>query len=847
MDSDLAQALAFDASLPAFEQQASATRIGANVGWFSPSGANNLVIFINQLKGARPWDDPDNTGRMVLDENGYPTNVPGKYVVSSLLLRSQDVAGIAPHTGRFRLYGQGIGLFSLTSSSQGTLAQKVNTAYLPSEEIGGVSYWYVDVDFEVGTEQIAKLNMLIYSLRQGEHLHALSLVHESHLKAFRAGEVFAPELIKDLQHYEALRLMDWMRANRIEEDGDGWRKEGSDWTSPNPEQRYVSPEYYTFNNIAGGAKNESRFEVSAPIEYVVELANETEADPWINLPVDVTDDRAARLGSYVAQHLDPDLVPRWEYGNELFNTSRGFEGYRYALREAHTVFKGYHEDGPVAAAEWAAYRGPHLYQILDHAFDDHGREARFVAPGWAFSGSLRPDGSLTNGYLVRYFRAEQSRKMRDGTPLPLDVVTDYSVAMYFGGTLADGRPDAAVADHVLKTVKGAEAQADTLARWILFGADEDRLARLSPAQLDTPLQMPWSETLDIGVTELIWKDIQAGLDPLTELDHVLRLQGNVLQYKGRRASRWTDVLVFDRTPSRSLAQMISATQLVGYGNQLFGEIFPGLRSGLYISEKFRLEAHADYARALGLNFVAYEGGSHVAYPVKGGFDMYEAFNEGRAGAYVLARWLQTMSQNGLSEYMHFMSHSRTNDADWWGAQAYVGQDITAAPKALVLREAAAAYDPLLKLGMTGPMTGATVLAHTSTGEVITDMPVEWAPNAAWQVARDGTATETTGTATQLKLSETLPVQGGYAYRFSFDVGLDATKATELRVVVRALGGEPTELIRWQGDVKDGARMEFDLGTLPIESRLLMIVLQRVGKDRKGGLSIGNSKLAAESF
>lgn len=840
----LAEALAMDGYTATIEGQGSGTQIGANVAWYSGSRANNIVIFINQLKGARPWDDPANTDRLEYDENGYPRNVPESYIASKLLIRSHDVAGVAPHTGPFRLYGVGIGVFSLIGGVNGQLANHVDTRALPIETINGVDHWYIDFDFSIGNEDIGQLRMQIHALQDGAHIQSLALVHNSHLPAFRSGQVFAPELIDDLDDYEMLRLMDWMRANRIEEDGNGWKEEGSNWTSPNPEQRYVSTDYYTFNNHAGGENNEGRFEVSVPIEHIVALANATHADPWITLPVDITDSRAEQLGRYVAANLDPDLVSRWEYGNELFNGAIGFEGFRYSIQMANRTFGDFNEEGPWAAVEWAAYRGPQLYDLLEDTFEDADRDTRFVAPGWAFSGSLRNDGSLTNGYLVRYFQAEQAQAMRDGTPLPLDVVTDYTVAMYFGGTLASGRPDAGLVDHIMATQNGAEAQAQTMADWLLFGAGGHPVIELGVDHLSQPRRsVVWSDRLEIAVTALVWDDIQAGLDPLNGLENVLRIDGRTLQYRGVNAQRWTDVLIFDAPPTSTLAQMIDAVQLVGYGGKLFGEIYHGARSGLALSTKFRLDAHADYARALGLNFVAYEGGSHASYPPEGAFEMYDAFNTGTAGARVFARWLLIMSEKGLTEYAHFMSHDRTNGNDWWGVKAYIGQDVSNSPEAIVLRGAIDAYDPSIDTGFTGPLRMTQAVRTTPNGALLVDLPVRWQQNDAWQVTQDGTARETAGTNTQLRLTQQLPVTGGLPYQFSFDVGLSGIETTELRFVARASGGEAREIVRWQGEVSDGVRVTFDLGELLPSESLLSVVVQRVGRDRSGEVTLRNADLA----
>ncbi|MCE6958713.1 hypothetical protein LAZ40_06585 [Cereibacter sphaeroides] len=842
MDPGIIASLQQASEISVFEERPSGTDIGINVSWFSDSRSNDFVPFINQLKGARPWDDPSNLGRMTYDENGYPTSIPGYYVASSLLIRSADVEGIAPMTGEFRLYGQGGGVISLKGSAQGKLVDRVDTGRLATEVIEGETYWYVDVKFSTMGEDIALLNMLIHSFHRGDHIHDLALVHATHLDEFRDGEIFSPELIKDLQGYETLRLMNWTRANKIQEDGNGWGEEGSNWTSPDPEQRYVGTSYYTFNNNAGSKMNEGRFEVSAPIEYIVALANEVGADPWIALPVDISNSRAKEIAEYVSQHLDKDLTSRWEYGNELFNDAIGFEGYRYSISMAHKTFANFTEIGAGAAAEWAAYRGTQIYGIIRNTLEQDDVSARFVAPGWAFSASLNADGSLVeNSYLARYFAAAEARKLDDSAPLPLEVVTDYSVAMYYGSTLAGRHPDVSVVHHILNTVKGSEAQAAELADWLLFGSDAKNFAELTRDQLGHPMTgVTWTRDLDIGVAPLIWADIQAGLDPLTELGTVLRLVGNVLQYRGVQAQNWTTVLVFDNVPGKTLLEMIQDVDLVGYGGKLRGVVYCGLASSLANSSTMRLASHAGYAEALGLNFVAYEGGSHLSYPVENAFAMYDAYNNSIAGAKVFARWLEIMSEGGLDEYVHFMSHDRTNGNDWWGVQDYVGQDISGEPEAIVLRKAMEAFDPDYDPETSGPLADAENVRTTETGRLVVDLPVVWKGNEAWTINADGSATESGGSIKQLVLKNLLPVAGGSSYTMTLDIGLQGSDATEVRIVARAVTGGSADLLTWRGMVSNGDTLEFDLGQIPEGLSSLYLVVQRVGVDRSGSLTISNA-------
>lgn len=442
---------------------------------------------------------------------------------------------------------------------------------------------------------------------------------------------------------------------------------------------------------------------------------------------------------------------------------------------------------------------------------------------------------------MRYFEAAEAQKMNDGTLMPLEIVTDYSVAMYYGGTVTDGRPDGEIAHHIIATVDGAQAQAEALADWLLFASEPETFHELDVEVLEAPLTgLTWSEDLDIGVAPLIWADIQAGLDPLTELESIFRLEDNVLQYQGVNAEDWTDVVVFDAAPGKTLAEMIQDVDFVGYGRKLNGSVFTGLTSSLANSADMRLDAHVGYADALGLNFVAYEGGSHVSYPVEGGFEMYDAFNTTAAGAEVFAKWLEVMSEAGLDEYMHFMSHDRTNGNDWWGVQAYIGQDITGEAEALVIQAAIEAFDEEYEPERMGVLAEAESVATTLTGALVVDLPVVWEGAEFWSVNPDGSATETDGSNTQLRLTQNLPVAGGEAYTFSFDVDLEGVESTEIRVVARAMGGEGVDLIRWDGVVSDGQSVELDLGLTPEDAASLYLVVQRIGADRSGEITVSNA-------
>jgi hypothetical protein len=106
--------------------------------------------------------------------------------------------------------------------------------------------------------------------------------------------------------------------------------------------------------------------------------------------------------------------------------------------------------------------------------------------------------------------------------------------------------------------------------------------------------------------------------------------------------------------------------------------------------------------------------------------------------------------------------------------------------------------------------------------------------------------EQAGTNEQLRLSQFIPVTSGSDYSVEIDVGLTGASTTQLRIVARAMGGEVTEVARWQGDVTDGSRIVVDLGALSQSHDRLNLVVQRVGSDRSGVVTVRNTNVIADA-
>jgi len=81
--------------------------------------------------------------------------------------------------------------------------------------------------------------------------------------------------------------------------------------------------------------------LGAPYEAAIELANESDSDLWLNVPIAADDEFIASLAALAAELLDDERRLYVEVGNELWNIAEPYElGRRYALERARERWPG---------------------------------------------------------------------------------------------------------------------------------------------------------------------------------------------------------------------------------------------------------------------------------------------------------------------------------------------------------------------------------------------------------------------------------------------------------------------------------------------------------------------------
>ena len=84
---------------------------------------------------------------------------------------------------------------------------------------------------------------------------------------------------------------------------------------------------------SGGTSSEPLVNGMA-LEYMVQLANDLDANPWFNMPHMADDDFVRRFATYVRDHLEPGRQAFVEWSNEIWNFGWGFEASQWVSEQA---------------------------------------------------------------------------------------------------------------------------------------------------------------------------------------------------------------------------------------------------------------------------------------------------------------------------------------------------------------------------------------------------------------------------------------------------------------------------------------------------------------------------------
>ena len=165
------------------------------------------------------------------------------------------------------------------------------------------------------------------------------------------------------------------------------------------------------------------------VEYMVQLANELDADPWFNMPHMADDSYVSGFASYVREHLEPDRNVYVEWSNEIWNGAAGFEAAPWIASQLRLP-----ENSGLTTWQYVARETARDFNLWTQAFGSQaGRVVRTVG-----------------GQSVNPWIAERIVENMNGR---FDAIT---IAPYFGPSLAQRAAYTAdtTVDQVLDDLRG---------------------------------------------------------------------------------------------------------------------------------------------------------------------------------------------------------------------------------------------------------------------------------------------------------------------------------------------------------------------------------------------------------
>lgn len=343
-----------------------------------------------------------------LDAHGWPKRIPpGLESIGTIWAwGGADMAGTPAARSR-------AGTYVLTYRGEGSIRVKLGSVRVIRSRPGRIVF-----ENPTGTQMAVDITSTDPK-GTGDYIRDIAIVRQKYEGLYQAGEIFNPDWLKIVEDARELRFMDWMATN------------GSDietWSQrPTP-------------------RDATWMDRGVPVEVMVQLANQTGAEPWFNMPAKASDGYVRNFATYVRDHLDPDLVAHVEYSNEIWNWA--FSQTRWLIAQAKADWG---ETGGGARANYAAKRATEVAQIWNDVFGAQARKRVDNVMGVQNGNLWQAEQELTAPLWKKHEPASYVA--------PPSVFTSLAVTTYFGGAVvADAKLRAQLLDRLQSQTPAATSR-----------------------------------------------------------------------------------------------------------------------------------------------------------------------------------------------------------------------------------------------------------------------------------------------------------------------------------------------------------------------------------------------------
>ena len=373
-------AVAFSAqSSIAAEPASNKNYVGINV-WFHNDwdGAHAFADIVKHSRSWRQYND-GNAELTNVDSAGWP-NEDGSLIVSA----TTSEPGI--NTGTFKLIFEGKAQTIQTLWVSGSISNHVYNA--------STNTTTADVLITAATGEAVQGGLKFGGTRRNNDANAPAGIRN--VRLYRPGiptdgtVTFTPQFLNLIKKFQVVRTMDWVVANT-----NGSRTWSGrtlpTFASQSRDMSKTSTAYQaalTDEYIASDFKPDLKYEVA--YEYHILLANQANADLWINVPVLADDNYITQLATLIRDGnsalgfpgLNSNLKLYVEYGNEIWNPGYSFHGFRWVrdivnkLPSTHPIKSDGTTDINTLYLRYQAYRSAQISDTFRQVFGNDQMHTR---------------------------------------------------------------------------------------------------------------------------------------------------------------------------------------------------------------------------------------------------------------------------------------------------------------------------------------------------------------------------------------------------------------------------------------------------------------------------------------
>jgi len=305
-------------------------RLGINLA--GPADWMTELPFVDVFRTSRPWiSQKKGAGwgqgpELALDEFGWVKQLePGCYAEAMLC----TISGGHYPAGTYTVLYEGDGQLDFGKNAR-----------IRSQEPGRI---LIDVDSSQGG-----FSLQLHATNPQNPVRNIHVIMPGFEQTWKQ-DPFHPAFLQRWQGFACFRFMDWMHTNG---------SEVSQW------QDRPTLQHATFSKRG------------VALEWMLELCNRQQIDPWFCLPHLADDDFVRRFAEMVKSRLDPSLKIYIEYSNEVWNGQ--FKQSHYAGEQGVKFGLGPKEKPWEAGWHYTAVRSLEIFKIWEDVFGGHGRFVRVL-------------------------------------------------------------------------------------------------------------------------------------------------------------------------------------------------------------------------------------------------------------------------------------------------------------------------------------------------------------------------------------------------------------------------------------------------------------------------------------